>query len=133
MMRVLRSRAAPMNEPWASLPLIDRFEAGRELVVNENWPEAVACLESCLNENLHYKTLELIGECYAAQDMYRQALHHLLAASTLNKSVRIRYRIAECFIEIDDEMAELYAKEAIALSPKCKRARAVLELLKGSR
>lgn len=84
-----------MNESSADL-----YRKARELMDNNRFEEAVSLFEKSLILDPHFKTLELLGECYIRLDLLKKAIVPLAAAVTLNSGVRAASLLANLFLKL---------------------------------
>lgn len=108
------------------------YEDGRNLYGAGKFEEAIRALEKTLKTSPHYKTFEIIGDCYARLDNRTNALTYMLASIAMHPSPRACYWVSNIFIEIGDkENAVKYLKKAISLQPNYKKARDMLLQIEG--
>jgi tetratricopeptide (TPR) repeat protein len=109
---------------------IDLYEMGRALMEEGSLEQAAAIFAQSAATDPHFKTLELLGECYAKLNRFHDAVIPLAAAVTLNQQSRAPALLAEVFEKLGDcDRAIEMAKLAIARSADNKRARGVIERL----
>ena len=105
-----------------------RYQAARDLMSGEKYSQAVQLFNQSLNVRVHFKTLELIGECYLKMGKSKQAIVPLAAASMLNDGVRSSALLARAlFEECDYHGAMRAAKIAMSRSPDNKLAKTILQ------
>jgi len=78
------------------------YEAGREAMGSGDYLRAVEEFQSSVRESPHFKTLELLGECYMKLGRFRDAVVPLAAAATLNNQVRAPALLAKALLEIGE-------------------------------
>jgi uncharacterized protein HemY len=89
--------------------------------------EAVEAFQLSAAASPHFKTLELLGECYLRIGEPERAVVPLAAATTLNAQSRAPSILAEVFERLgDSERAGEMAREALRRDAANKRALAVL-------
>jgi tetratricopeptide (TPR) repeat protein len=103
------------------------YEAGWSLLDAGDVPGAIERFQESIQAAPHYKTLELLGECFLKSGRLREAVVPLAAAATLNKGVRAPAILAEVFLALEqyDDAAEM-AELALHRDPKNRRALAVM-------
>ena len=100
------------------------YEAGRAAMDNARYREAIDHFEASLEAGVHFKTLELLGECRLLTGQPRKAVVPLAAAVGLNDSQRSAYLLAQAHFALDDTVAALRAcDEAIRRVPHYRRAK----------
>jgi tetratricopeptide (TPR) repeat protein len=89
--------------------------------------EAVAAFRLSADASPHFKTLELLGECYLRLGEHEHAIVPLAAATTLNRQSRAPSILAEVYERLGDrERAGDMARVALGRDPGDKRALGVL-------
>ena len=84
---------------------------------------ALALLERSLAGHIHFKTLELIGECQCRLGRHREAIIPLAAATGLNRGSRAPCLLAEAFLELGEWSDALAAAaESLRRAPEYRRA-----------
>ena len=79
-------------------------------------------------ESPHFKTYELLGECYIHLKRFKEAIPFLAAASALNRGVRAPSLLSEAFLAISDhDQAAEAANVALSREPNNKTALRVKE------
>lgn len=104
------------------------YEEGRQFFDNKNFELASEKFKESCNLFPHFKTLELLGECFLKQEKYNQAIIYLAAAVGLgNKSYRSYYLLAKALLEVGEvNKAIEKLKEALILNPNYKEAEKLL-------
>lgn len=64
--------------------------------------DAVVLFQQSISCDPHFKTLELLGECFVRLNRLAEAIVPLAAATSLNKSVRAPSLLAEVFLKLED-------------------------------
>jgi tetratricopeptide (TPR) repeat protein len=106
------------------------YDQGRALMESGALAEAAEAFSQSAAEDPHFKTLELLGECYAKLDRLKDAIVPLAAAAALNRQSRAPALLAEVFEQLGQrEDAIEMARLAIQRSGNNKRAWAVLHRL----
>lgn len=104
-------------------PATQRFEAGRRLMDAGSFEEAAEYFCQAAIESPHFKTYELLGECYMRLNRSTQAIPYFAAATTLNRGVRGPTLLAEAWLKLNRHTEALEAAEiALSRDPKCKAA-----------
>lgn len=88
--------------------------------------EAVALFQQSIVSWPHFKSLELLGECFMRLDRLHEAIVPLAAAASLNRGVRAPSLLAEVFLRLEDypaarEMVEV----ALSRDPLNRKAQEV--------
>ena len=105
------------------------YELGNKEFRTGNIAEVIKFFEESIGLFPHFKTLERLGDCYAAVDRYADAMVALAAATTLNRGVRVPFLLMELQLKLDDlHSAKKLAKIILERSPGHARAVAVLEI-----
>jgi tetratricopeptide (TPR) repeat protein len=92
-----------------------------------DYEEAVLLFEQSASASPHFKTLELLGECYHHLGKLRSAIIPLAAATALNLQPRAPALLADVFCRLgDNEAAIRFARVAIERAPGNKIALEVL-------
>ena len=90
----------------------DLYEQARRMMGEGRLEEAVSLFQQSVALAPHFKSLELLGECFVRLNRQREAIVPLAAATSLNRGVRAPSLLAEVFLMLEDyhaakEMAEL--------------------------
>src|SRR4028119_1434570 len=90
----------------------DLYQKARLKMSEGNFDDAVFLFQQSIQLSPHFKTLELLGECFIHLNRWQEAIVPLAAATSLNKSVRAPSLLAEVFLKLEDypsaeEMAEI--------------------------
>jgi len=80
------------------------YEAGREALQEQRFEEAVVRLSESSRHSPHFKTLELLGEAFAAMGRHAEAVVPLAAASTLNKQGRAPALLAKSLLALGEDV-----------------------------
>jgi len=92
------------------------------------YDKAIAAFRASADCYPHFKTLELLGECFIKQGKFKQAIIPLAAATTLNLQARAPSLLAQVLMELGERRdARIMAKLALSRSPKNKIAGKVYE------
>ncbi len=110
-----------MNESLADAS--DLYHQAREMMDKNLLEEAVVLFQNSAELDPHFKTLELLGECYIRLNRQREALIPLAAAISLNKGVRAASLLADVFLKLKDyDKAKDMADIALSREPNNKKA-----------
>lgn len=110
-----------MNE--ASPDASDLYHKARALMDRNQLEEAIIIFQNSAELSPHFKTLELLGECYVRLNRLREAIIPLAAAVGLNKGVRAAALLAEVFLNLKDyDKAKEMAEMALSREPSNKKA-----------
>ncbi len=91
------------------------YEQARQAMDQGDLEEAVALFEQSVSASLHFKSLELLGECLSKIGRKHEAIVALAAATTLNEGVRAPALLAQVFLEMGN-YREAYDFAELALS-----------------
>ena len=92
------------------------------------YDKAIAAFRASADCYPHFKTLELLGECFIKQGKFKQAIIPLAAATTLNLQARAPSLLAQVLMELGERReARAMAKLALSRSPKNKLAQKIYE------
>jgi uncharacterized protein HemY len=109
----------------------DFYELGRKLLTEQKYSEAVEAFHASAKLAPHFKTYELLGECYLALQQAAQAIPFLAAATTLNQGVRAPSLLAEVFLTLGDlPKAKEIAEIALSRDSTNSKAKSVLDQVK---
>jgi tetratricopeptide (TPR) repeat protein len=102
------------------------YRQARRLMNEGKLDDAVALFQQGISLSPHFKTLELLGECFVRLHRLREAVVPLAAAASLNNGVRAPSMLADVLLTLEDyhaakEMAEL----ALSRDPNNRKAREV--------
>ena len=106
----------------------DLYRKARELMERNRFEEAVLLFEKSIILDPHFKTLELLGECYIALNLLDKSIIPLAAAVTLNRGVRSAALLANVLLKLKKYNAAIDVAE-IALNRDSKN-RMALSVLK---
>ncbi len=84
--------------------------------------QAADLFDSSAVQSPHFKTYELLGECYMRLRRFTEAIPYLAAATTLNHGARAPSLLAEAWLAIDrrDKAVEAVEAADLALSRDSK-------------
>ena len=106
------------------------YHRGRELMDAGSLEDAIQALSQSAELHPHFKTLELLGECYLSVGRVREAIVPLAAATSLNEQSRAPALLADALYKLgDNEQAIRLARLAMLRAPSNKLARSVLARL----
>ena len=107
------------------------YERGRSLMLNGDLHQAISEFDTSIEYSPHFKTLELLGECYLKLGEYKKAVVPLAAAATLNDQVRARSLLAKALLALGERQhARALAESVLAKSAGSRAAREVLDATK---
>jgi tetratricopeptide (TPR) repeat protein len=103
------------------------YVAARKRMDAHDYEQAVILFEESASASPHFKTLELLGECYHHLGKLRSAIIPLAAATALNLQSRAPALLADVFSRLgEDETALRFARLALERSSNNKLALEVL-------
>jgi tetratricopeptide (TPR) repeat protein len=106
------------------------YRQGREAMERNAYDVAVAAFAESARLEPHFKTLELLGECYIHLGQSQKAVVPLAAATTLNDQVRAPALLSDVLAKLGDTYnARRICEIALARDPQNKIARKVHEQL----
>ena len=101
----------------------DLYRKARELMDKNLIEEAIILFQNSSELEPHFKTLELLGECYIRLNRLRESIIPLAAAVSLNKGVRAAALLAEVFLKLKDyDQAKNMVEVALSREPNNKQA-----------
>jgi predicted Zn-dependent protease len=104
------------------------YDAARAAIDAGDVVKALGLLEQSLADDVHFKTLELIGEVRCRLGRHRDAIVPLAAATGLNRGSRAPCLLAEAFIELGEwSDAQAAAAESLRRTPGYGRAQIALQ------
>src|SRR5258706_4717636 len=89
----------PFDERGRS-PASQQYEQARRLMEDGSYQQAVELFHQSAAESPHFKTYELLGECYMRLKQLTEAIPFLAAATTLNPGGRAPSLLAEAWIAL---------------------------------
>src|SRR5262249_17930575 len=118
----------PFDERGRS-PAHQRYEQARRLMETGAFEEAAGLFHQAAVEQPHFKTYELLGECYIHLKRLSEAIPFLAAATTLNHGVRAPSLLAEVWLALGCHREAIEAADiALSRDPKNKTALQVREI-----
>ncbi len=106
----------------------DLYLKARELMDNNQFAEAAELFEKSSTISPHFKTLELLGECYIHLNLLRKAIIPLAASVSLNSGIRAASLLADVFFNLQDyNGAKNMAEIALSRDSKNRIAQNVLK------
>ncbi|MBN8711165.1 MAG: hypothetical protein BGO12_14370 [Verrucomicrobia bacterium 61-8] len=118
-----------MSAPEQSKNL-EAYEAGRKFMAEGFYAGALERLQASLEACIHFKTLELIGECHLKMGNPHAAIVPLAAASGLNPGVRALSLLARALFEDGDHVhARQIAERVLQQAPGNQVALEILSAL----
>lgn len=107
----------------------DLYRRGREQMEAKNFLEAIALFEQSVAQSPHFKTLELLGECYLQQNEFMAAIVPLAAATALNDQGRAPALLADAFYQLNETHdAQRFAQLALERNKNNKLAQKIFTL-----
>lgn len=117
----------PFDEHGRS-PAAQLYEHARQLMQEEKFNEASLLFLQAALKTPHFKTYELLGECYVRLGRFTEAIPYLAAATTLNRGIRAPTLLAEAWLALGQPSeAAKVADLVLSRAPKNKSALAVRE------
>jgi len=107
------------------------YTRGRSLMEKGQYQDAALCFQQSAELMPHFKTYELLGECWLKLADYPKALVNLAAAATLgNRQSRPLYLLAQALVGSGDkEKAIEILDKALAVNPQYASAKKLRENL----
>jgi tetratricopeptide (TPR) repeat protein len=117
----------PFDERGRS-PALQRYEEARRLMKDGAFEAAAGLFHQAALDSPHFKTYELMGECYMKLGRLTEAIPYLAAATAINRGVRAPALLAEAWLALGShvEAAEA-AAIALARDPNNRAALQVRE------
>lgn len=123
------SAGKEMEDNYEVSNSLSLYEEARALMDAGQLDQAIATFHASALENPHFKTYELLGECYLKLSRFKEAIPYLAAATALNRQVRSPSLLAEAFLALGwHSDAVDMAKVALAIEPNNRKARHVLNI-----
>jgi tetratricopeptide (TPR) repeat protein len=120
-----------VQEPFDELgrsPASQRYHEARRLMDDGAFGQAVDLFQRAAIEAPHFKTYELMGECYMRLNRFTEAIPFLAAATALNRGVRAPSLLAEAWLSLGEHRKAMEAADAtLSRDPKNKAALRVRE------
>jgi tetratricopeptide (TPR) repeat protein len=92
--------------------------------------DAVVLFQQSISYDPHFKSLELLGECFVRLNRLSEAIVPLAAAASLNKGVRAPSLLAEVFLKLEDYgKAKNMAETALSRDPNNRKAQEVKRIV----
>ena len=111
---------------------LDFYRDAKKLMEEKSYSKAVELFKKSLEHRIHFKCLELMGECYIKLEKPHDAIVPLAAASMLNSGVRAAALLAHAFfLQTDHGNAMRAAKQALLRDPNNRMALKIMESLVG--
>ena len=106
------------------------FQKARVLMDEKKFDEAAKLFQQSISLNPHFKSLELLGECFIRLDRLQEAIIPLAAAITLNRGVRASALLAKVFLDLENYgMAKDLADTALTRDPHNKTALNIIKII----
>jgi len=106
------------------------YDLAREQMHAGAFDKAATLFEKSAVQDPHFKTLELLGECYMKLGRFKNAIVPLAAATTLNRQFRAPLLLAEVFLALGDiTEASEWAELAGQRNPNSRRVKELLDRL----
>jgi tetratricopeptide (TPR) repeat protein len=107
----------------------DLYQQARLMMSEDRLDEAVALFQQSVALSLHFKSLELLGECFIRLNRLREAIVPLTVATNLNKGVRAPSLLAEVLLKLEDyQEAKEMADVALSRDSTNRKAREVKKI-----
>jgi tetratricopeptide (TPR) repeat protein len=101
----------------------DLYHQAREVMEKNQLEDAVRLFQQSITLSPHFKSLELLGECFIHLNRLAEAVVPLAAATTLNQGVRAPSLLADVFLKLEDyDRANELAKIALSRDPDNRMA-----------
>lgn len=101
----------------------------RRLMDENNLDEAIKLFQQSISDYPHFKSLELLGECFIRAERLLEAVVPLAAATTLNKGVKAPSLLSDVFLKLKEyQRASETAEIALSREPNNKTAQEVKRL-----
>jgi tetratricopeptide (TPR) repeat protein len=109
------------------------YKAGRAEMERGNFQAAIQYFSKSVEHLPHFKTLELMGECYLTLGNPREAIVPLAAAIALGSNeFKASYLLSRAFLELGERNDALkYVTRALEMKPDFKRARELRDAIAG--
>jgi len=118
----------PFNKRGRS-PAGQCYDQARKLMEDGAFQQAADLFHKSAVEFPHFKTYELMGECYMRLKRFAEAIPLLAAAATLNRGVRAPSLLAEAWLSLGRHAEALEAADmTLSRDPKNKAALRVREV-----
>ena len=100
------------------------YQRGKDAMERCEYESAINYFRDSIEHYPHFKTLELLGECFLFANKPVEAIPPLAAAISLGSNeFRAAYLLSRAFVEIDDfKKALAYAEQATKMKPDFRRA-----------
>lgn len=99
------------------------YRQARELMEKDEFEDAVPLFQQSIALSPHFKSLELLGECFIRLNRLPEAVVPLAAATTLNQGVRAPALLADVFLKLEDyHQANEVAQIALSRDPNNRMA-----------
>lgn len=111
---------------------IENYYAGRELLDNARYAEAIEYFEASVEANRHFKTFECLSRCYAALNEPEKAFECITEAYALNgknDKVALRYAKALANYKKDVSAAKGILADILVRNPTYNPAKRYLNEL----
>ena len=96
----------------------DLYRQARELMEKNQLEDAVRLFQQSIVLSPHFKSLELLGECFIRLNRLPEAVVPLAAATTLNQGPRAPSLLADVFLKLEDsDRANEVAEIALSRDP----------------
>jgi len=82
--------------------LSELYQKARQMMDEGKLEDAVVLFQQSVTYAPHFKTLELLGECFVRLNRLIDAIVPLAAATSLNRGVRAPSLLAEVFLKLED-------------------------------
>ena len=109
----------------------DLYYKGREALDAGEFSKALDLFNRSIENNIHYKTLELIGNAYIKLEEYSKAIIPLAAATSLNDGPKAPSLLAEAYLNLGEiDNATRMANKSLNRLQNYGPAKKIIELIK---
>jgi tetratricopeptide (TPR) repeat protein len=106
------------------------YKRGKSAMAQKRFEDAIVVFIRSIAIEPHFKTLELLGECYQLLNRPKEAIVPLAAASTLNDQIRAPALLSKVLLDVGDHRRALdIARRVLHKSPSNKIALGVVRAI----
>jgi tetratricopeptide (TPR) repeat protein len=114
----------PLNGRVDDADAHELYDSGRDAMQHGDYEHAIKLFTESVARSPHFKTLELLGECFLRTGRPRDSIVPLAAAVTLNRQARAAILLAESFLQLKDfSKASAFVEVALEREPHSSRAK----------